>query len=506
MSARWGRALCGAVLLGVWVPGGVTGQQSASIYLPLHHPVVPLVEHLVTAGALRDPSPMVRPFTRARLVRSVSESRVGGLNGTLRQALDVVRTDIAHDGDGPGIRLRPDVGLFGFTDSRRDPLRADGAGSVQPVAGLTAEAVFGPVALAVRPYLDNRLKTDPDWHGFTSRTIAGRQSEAYASVQFPVVEAFLGRIDRNWGPSGMEGLALSPVSYGLDHLGYSVGTSAVRLHGVVAQLSDGDSTGARVNRWYYAHRLALAPWRQLSVALWQTAITAGVGRALDLRYLSPLNVAYLTQVNDGSPANVAVGLDVEWRFAPSTRVFGQLLLDDVRIDDDPDKKPLQAGGTLGAGGGLAGGRIAWTASYTVVTNLAYRHTDGPSSGWEQHATGIARNFSDYDQTSLRVSWLARGDLLVMPEVVYLRQGEGDFRDPFPPSAEWNATPTLFAGTVEKTLRAAVGASWRIFPGVWATANAGAHFVSDAGHVAGTNETEFVGRLGVEGRWTVGVGW
>lgn len=491
-------------VVAVLAAGRAHGQERASIYVPLHHPMTPLVEHLIAAGAVRDPSPMVRPFTRARLVTRLDEAVGTPGAAPVARALALVASELSRDGLEPGVRLTPDLGLFGFTDSRRDPLRPAGQGSVQPVGGLTAEAVFGPVAAAVRPYFDNRLKTDPDWHGFTTRAIAGRQSEAYASVQFPIVEGFFGRIDRNWGPAGVEGLAMSPVSYGFDHLGYAVGTNAVRLHGVVAQLSDGDSVGTRVTRWYFAHRLALAPWRPLSVALWQTVITAGAGRPLELWYLNPLNLAYVTQVNEGSPANVAVGLDVEWRFAGTARAFGQLLLDDVRVDDDPEAKPLQAGGTLGAGGGLAGGRLAWTASYTVVTNLAYRNTGGIDYGWTQHATGIARNYSDYDQWSLRLSWLARGNVLVAPEVVYLRQGEGDFRDPFPPSATWNDTPTLFRGTVEKTLRAAVGAWWRVLPGVWATANAGVHVIADAEHVAGANETEFVGRIGVQGRWTWGL--
>ncbi|PYO60502.1 MAG: hypothetical protein DMD70_08405, partial [Gemmatimonadetes bacterium] len=144
--------------------------------------------------------------------------------------------------------------------------------------------------------------------------------------------------------------------------------------------------------------------------------------------------------------------------------------------------------------------VVITGFYTQVANLTYR-TPNPAEAVESRLVGLGRNFSDYDQLTLRASLLAGPGVLVQPEATLLRQGEGDFRLPYPPVAAYGTTPTLFAGVVERTVRLAVGAAWQ--RGAWGlSGNGGVHVIRNAGHVSGASQTKWIGALTLAYRFHV----
>jgi hypothetical protein len=114
--------------------------------------------------------------------------------------------------------------------------------------------------------------------------------------------------------------------------------------------------------------------------------------------------------------------------------------------------------------------------------------------------GLARNYSDYDQVTVRASLLMAPGLLLTPEATILRQGEGDFRLPYPATADYATTPTFLAGVVERTVRLALGARGD-GQRVGVRADAGVHFVDNAGHITGATDTRFVGSIALEYRFT-----
>jgi hypothetical protein len=133
--------------------------------------------------------------------------------------------------------------------------------------------------------------------------------------------------------------------------------------------------------------------------------------------------------------------------------------------------------------------VVLTAFFTQVANLTYR-TPNPAEAVDSRGVGLGRNFSDYDQLTLRAQVLAGPGVLLAPEATVLRQGEGDFRAPYPPVAAYGTTPTLFAGVVERTTRLALGATWQ--RGSWGlSGNGGVHFIHNAGHVRDVNDTKWV---------------
>ena len=84
-------------------------------------------------------------------------------------------------------------------------------------------------------------------------------------------------------------------------------------------------------------------------------------------------------------------------------LFAQGMLDDIQVDKKTvtDRKPASYGLTVGAQGPVLHGAAAWTLFYTRVSNLTYRNEDDSQTPI-YFGLGTGRNFSDYDQTSLKL--------------------------------------------------------------------------------------------------------
>jgi hypothetical protein len=482
--------------------------QEASPYVPLEHWTMPYVEHLIARGVIPDPTPLTRPLKRADLVRVLRAVDTLIVSDNVAKTVHRLLTALEPRRSGTRYRVDGDVGIAAATYARRDPLaaidstgpRQAGAGHGTVNGGLNFEGQFGRVVAVTHTYFDTRLKYDPDWYGFKNRSIAGRTAESYLSAQWPIGELFFGRMDRNWGPSGIQGLLLSDDPYGLDHLGLALGTARFQLQAIATQLDDRtDSTGAVVHRYMAQHRLWLRPDRRWSFALWEGSVLSGRDRAFEPWYLNILNVGYLEQFNTNTSANSFVGLDFE-RHGNLT-VYGQLMLDDIQIDRKTalDQKPSSYGLTVGAKGGLGFSALAWTVFYTRVTNLTYRNEDNLQVPL-YHLLGTGRNFDDYDQATLQLGFLARPGLLIEPEVALLRQGEGDPRLPHPAVSAYPTTPTIFQGVVEHTLRVAVSGNYAPSERFGFTFGAGLHHVTNFQHASGDTRTRFVGSVGVSYRF------
>src|SRR2546426_10620214 len=92
-----------------------------------------------------------------------------------------------------------------------------------------------------------RSQFDPDWYGKSQNT-ATRTAEAYVDAQWRLAELFFGLLDRNWGPSDVQGTLLSDSPYGLDHLALSLGPARFQFQAIVTPLdTKTDSTGSPLN-------------------------------------------------------------------------------------------------------------------------------------------------------------------------------------------------------------------------------------------------------------------
>jgi hypothetical protein len=473
----------------------------ASPYIPLDDPRLPMFEHLVARGDVRDPTPQVRPFRRADALEALLAADTAG--GPARRQIQELRAAWIQDTAPASWGLEGRLGVDGYSSGDRDPLHSDGDAGVLPYGELQGTATFGPVVAVSRSAVEPRLSDDPDWRGRTDLTVVGRMAEAYLSGQWRWARLTFGTMDRHWGPAGVAGIPLSSYAYPRTELAFELGTDRLRLSSHAAQLTDDiGSTGARVHRYWFAHRLAISPSRRLAVALWETTILGGVDREFDGRWRNPLAVLLLSnQYGLGADGNIMVGADITWWAQPHLRLEGQFALDDLNYPDpdSDDKTPSRYAFTVAASGPLAHS-AAWKALYTQASSLAFR-TNDPAETFTDAGVGLGRNFAGGDQTSLLLTFPVGPGTLVSPELTYQRQGEGALTDSFPTAAaSAGDVPTVFVGTVEKTLRLAVGVNGAR-GAVRAAWNVGLHYVQDADHVAGRSRTELEARA----RVTIGIG-
>jgi hypothetical protein len=462
---------------------------------------MPYVEHWIARGALADPAPLARPFARHDLYLALAAVDTTRLRGGERRVWRALRHELddPERGAGAAARVVVHASAAAATHARRDPLRDAGPALGTAAGGVAAELRLGPLVAASHPTFDTRLRRDPDYRGKKDRVIAGRNAEAYLDARWRFVELFFGTVDRNWGPPPLAGLLVSNAPYGYDHALLALGAASVRLEGLIAQLDDlPDTAGVLHHRYYVAHRLLLRPPGPTTIALWEGTLVAGPGRTLEPWYANILNLGLLAQYDQGSTANNQLGADVETRVG-RVRLFGSLLIDDIQVDrgNVGDDEPTSYGITVGAQGGV--GALSWTALYTRVANLTYR-TPLVTETVMRRGVGLARDFSDYDQLTLRSGVVLGPGILATPEVTLLRQGEGDLRVPYPPPSQYATTPVFHAGVVERTVRLALelrADGERVgFRG-----DAGVHVVRNAGHVAGARATRFVGSVALEVRFT-----
>ena len=476
----------------------LAGQGDASPYVPLGHWAMPYVEHLIARGRLADPTPLTRPFREADLLRALEGADSARLTAAEWDVVGRIKRELMRHERGPTARLDLHAGVAASSHARRDALREAGPGHGTVSGGAALTLYFGPAVVVTHPYFDTRLKWDPDYLGKKDRVIAGRNAEAYASAQWRYGEVFFGAVDRNWGPPALEGLLLSPSPYSYSHFGVALGTPGVRLEGILSQLDDlPDTSGAPNHRYWVAHRLVLRPPGKTTIALWEGSLLAGPGRELEPWFANIFTLGLLEQLDQGDQVNSLVGVDVTSRIG-RTRVFGSLLIDDIQVDNQAasDREPPQYGFTVGAQGGLGG--AAWTAFYTRVANLTYR-TANATDVVMRRGVGLARNFSDYDQLTLRVSLLPAPGALLTPELTLLRQGEGDFRLPYPPVTAYDSTPAFLSGVVERTVRLAIG--YQVSAGSWSVAgDGGVHLIDNVGHVSGVTKTRWVGTVALTYRY------
>src|SRR6266550_4165273 len=257
------------------------GAQTASPYVPMHHWAMPYVEYLISTGAIVDPTPLTRPIRESDLQRALEAADTSRLDAAAAATVRRLREEFRPHVTGSRYRLALGAGLAAASYAVRDPLELGrGVPPRQAVrrgfASGSGEVLlaFGPFVALTHPTVDTRLQYDPDWTATTNN--ATRWEEGYVSGQWRHGELFFGVLDRNWGPSGVQGVMLSDDPYSMDHLYLSIGTERIQIAAITTQLdSRTDSTGAIVNRYMVHHRFWVRPRGRWTVALWESSVLSG---------------------------------------------------------------------------------------------------------------------------------------------------------------------------------------------------------------------------------------
>lgn len=482
----------------------VAGAQT-SVFIPLDHWAMPLIEHLIRAGVMGDPDPLTRPLRRRALSDALDSIDLNAHGKETRALLEELRAEFTRDDDGFHGGLDGFVGAGGRSHARRDPLFPDGDGGPIGQGGFQFWITQGPFALSTGGLVNPNIHRDPDYTGRTVFSdgrdrISGRGQNAYGSLETSRVEIVFGNLDRNWGPPGFHGLLFSNAPYSYDHLTVRLKTKYVWVETAVSQLDDVEYQGETHQRYWITHRLTgnLTDWLKLWIN--QATLLSGPNQQLEPWALNPFKLGHFSSLDEDRFDGVNNFVEgAFWLRAGTTTWNGSLLVDDYAFFSD-NPIPNRLAGTLVAAGPL-GQQASWSAGYTFVSSLAYR-TRSPVEGVNRRGVGLGRNFSDYDQLTVRATHAAPFRSLVGGEVTFLRHGEGDLRNPWPDSTEFADLRFIHQGVSEKTLRLAATLHSRPASGFSIRGRAGVHFVRNAGNVQGATDTQFVGEIDVVKYFTI----
>jgi len=510
-GSRAALARAAFVFTSLTATAGIARAQSP-VYIPIDDPASQLVDALLARGALPALSAIERPYGAAAVRDAVDSALARADRGAVpltaprRWYLAASRAAIRYagafaTGDSAAARsavtasAEIDPFFTAQTTGHRELMLGDNPGGGYPGADIRFALGAGNFAAVSRLRLDRSLRADPEFAGKKDRATAARMEEAYLGAQWRYVTLVTGRVSRSWGPAPLDGLQVGSYADSYDHLYFRVGVRALNLTSIVARLDDmaiGPDTVAQ--RYFTAHRLA-ARWRGLDVAATEAIIYGGRARGFEPSLANPASLLDLAQYTDHQSLNVSYGLDAAVRTAGHGLYGAQFLVDDFQVDNCGTNctEPSSLGLTLVAEAVPTGTVARAFGSYTRVNNLTYR----APNVWERYTylgVGLGRGQSDYDE--LRAG-LELAPPLGGPLRLYAatrRQGEGDYRLPFPRPVQYATTPEIFAGVVEHVHRA--GAQWSTNGRIALTADVGYDWVSNADHVEGRTRNGFVGRARV----------
>ena len=488
----------------------------ASAYVPLDDIAYTYVDALMARGQFHELDLMVRPYTQRALRAAIESARSRSPSAIATTYLDALGEAIEKYALRPGNndpvaaqtfrgRFSGDFYATAQTSGRRELMLADSVSTVRPGVGLRLAMGGGPVIGFVRTILDNRLNVDPEFAGRKDRKVAARNEDGYVGGQWKWAELSFGRVGRSWGPPTLGGLMLGNYAYTYDHLYGRIGSDKINFSTVVARLDDSVAFGApAIERFFSIHRLAIRV-KDFEFAGTESYVYAGAGRGFEPSLVNPFNIYGLSWRNENQEGNLGLGIESSFRSDRFGTFAGQLFVDDVQLDRSCDpacKQPSSYAFELSAEGLPLVADQRWFASYTRVSNLAYRNKN-PTEHYEIFGIGLGDGFSDYDE------FRAGLDLAVVPRTplrlyaAHRRQGEGSYNIPFPQPADYATTPEMFSGVVMGVTRVGVSGASR-FSDFEVSADFGINHNTNDGHVSGATSTSFEGRLkfAIEPRWSV----
>jgi hypothetical protein len=351
------------------------------------------------------------------------------------------------------------------------------------------------VAAELRLLGDTYFNDDPDGDDPGQRR--GLRSDfAYLAADFPVASIEVGRLARNWSGHPANGLMISDLATPYPQLGAEVRAWRFVLRTFTGELE----TLAGRKRYIAAHRLDYET-PKLVVSAGETNVYAPEAGGLSLRWLNPLEFFFFEGDNDPLDATNNLMLDLQfWTRLGDVTMAGEGMLDDLDVNPPEGVDPAPARYAFRLSSRWTPRRAGLTvlASYEQVSSYAYR-TSSDYDDYTFLGRGIGENFADFERVLFGVEYTpaVRG-LILSAKGTMLRQGEGDFRQPFGDYDVFRRSPARFLGVREDTYRLGLAGRYQPVRFAWLAWDLGYNWITNRDHVEGAEENLFsaAGEVGV----------
>jgi hypothetical protein len=295
----------------------------------------------------------------------------------------------------------------------------------------------------------------------------------------------LGRDRWHWGP-GEEGSLLisrtsAPMTGLMLHLRFpALGLDATALH-TTLEAGSGEQLAA--------HRLEWRVCEALRIGATETARYRSSGyQAVYLASVIPFSLAQrLLDQDVGADTtgalrnNVMLGLDAAWRVADGTRLYGELLIDDLHAKSaaTPNKLGVQFGAE--GVGDVHGARLSWGSEYTRLSRYVYTSFYGRSYFAQGRPVGFPTG-PDSERLRVRMAWDPGPDWQCSLAAARTTLGEGAqaaYTPGGPVPDVWS-----FAGVPERSRSVEAALRWWPAAGVDVSVRAERSWRMNAAHVPG----------------------
>lgn len=447
-----------------------------SVHIPIHSWQSEILEERQVRGINTIRFPSVRPFNSdSTILSDTTIHPLQLLNFSLEGLYDTVKT----------LRLRP---------------------------GLQYE--WSHFTLALEPMMKFGTDSLPPSKVFMNRFSADYE-RAYIKAQLSQCEMFIGRERVSIGPSPRYNLLISGRSAPMDWLSYSVFSRKLRLSFFISRLEDmhtkplayqGDTISQYITarRYLSIKRLDYSPTSWLNFGISESAIFGGEGYALELYHFNPIVFLQAYQYNWNKDVNFFLLFDGKV-YRKNMCFYGQLLMDDFQLEEDPNNEPHHLAINVGAqiADFLNWRNTYWHLEYTATTRYTYCHFT-PYQRYHYLDVPIGPpQGCDFDEVYLKYVYHFPHHIDLYSSCTYLRKGENriDSLWPIPeyPRVEGTMFPddNFLAGVVQHSITGAIGMRMIQYSWFQWDLKIGLTHIINADHVRGIVENNLSVAVGVE---------
>jgi hypothetical protein len=308
----------------------------------------------------------------------------------------------------------------------------------------------GPFSFVNQTGVDRSFLYDIHYPGELSEAenwIYGRVANAYFRYSGERIGAFIGRMQRNWGPLNEKSLILSDNPYSYDHANVSFTNSNIKVSVFAARINTLDSAytyhfqdssislTSNVKRYLTGHRLDIRASENMQISFTEMAIFGGPNRNYDLSFLVPTAFYYDIQRNTVRSMSGQWALDVYYRFDSNWALSSQFLIDDIVINNDPGiDDRARYPDRLGLALAIKNADALLDGLHTSLTYVRiWNHTYQSRDSWENyHSRGLRLGYpyAALEQLKLKLGYWGWNDIWFTCELDYGRYGSAGVRDVF----------------------------------------------------------------------------
>jgi hypothetical protein len=443
-----------------------------------------IIELQGAAEPVLDPGPVAR-IALARIERAIARDRLGSFPPHPQWR----STPRLLDQGTPTTGLEISAGIEGQAQIESKDRSVESGSGFQGRISLGLDQLIAFSHYTIGRFDNARRFADPivpgnDFIVLTEETfLSYTESSGKWGAQF-------GRSRWHWGPGEEGSLILSKSSAPITGLAFRTRLESLRADAIALSATLREAAGEQLA----AHRIEWQPFSSLRIGVTEAARYNAPGwRPLYLMGAIPYVLVQRIEVQNEPDSNgvhrnnVLTAFDAGWRIADGTRVYGEIMIDDLhaRSGNHPNKFAYQVGWE--GAGAIGASRVTWGGEYTRVTRFVYTSFFGRDHQAQDKPLGFPVA-PDARRLRMRLAWDPNPDWQVRARVTHTDKGENDLDDPFVPGMP-RVSSAQFEGVVETTRDVEVGVRWWPASGVLIDASTGMRWVRDTAHVRGDSRTE-----------------